>query len=759
MNTNQDEPKEKKKQSKKDEYRKGLPMLIPQRENPLKAKPSRTSHINSIERPVVFGEDIPSEFSYFSNKHQQSSVKHGDRPSLFFDLNKSQVHTLNFKDNSFGSINHFTSLGMNQPENKNIFEGSRANLDFEAQMNEPGFDKQPSIHRLMNTYSPNFVGKKTDFHDKKFDSHFSPFGDKIFFNTNDKKKHAFEDPKFILDSQNNLKDKKLYSFDPIANDNTNKFFEHSLGMANPVKSPGMPWTRGLFSSKVQVNNIVNHINYPIESLSKPPEHPSLGSRIELDPLFNKEPPFDKGTAVFTSNKPKGNLSAYNDNRANAESFGASSNGLFLKHMKQFESKDAEQPGNMSELSISCKPLLAKESPLALRKRDHSVFQSNLDPQRGFETGSDISLSKFINLEKKPGAEKSQSQIVIPPLKKADYQSHNIKQPQSHAFLTKKGGLRKGFQSHQKEDRAGRKNLMKFEFGLYFEPSEDRQNYIVKRIKDLKLDFLKMGIRMDKVNLWHKNKKYIMFDESLGNRFRSFNRSNYTKSMSVLDESKSFISVKIFDETFYNKFLLKDDSFNNILHNTFLLKLKKEDTFDLFKNYLEIMDEMKTWMFQEFEEGKGYSNAEQFIKYFNLQVPINQQYFSGLSVRDKIKLICFFFCKFFNRNIIMTLFGDVWPQIKIHHNYKTHSKMYVPTNPQQQAHQAHPDASGLHDGQPLPQGRLAELPHGEARPQEDLQNPQPNLQLGHGHAAGQEAAGVLPARDAPLSTVPQNQDGE
>lgn len=232
-----------------------------------------------------------------------------------------------------------------------------------------------------------------------------------------------------------------------------------------------------------------------------------------------------------------------------------------------------------------------------------------------------------------------------------------------------------------EENASRNSIMtrtNINMKLLYPVNSKKTRVIERLLKEMKVNFLRAGIKMEKAVLETDGRKKLLFNESnKSNKMTSLNLSFGSKSITVQDGGKSVISTKIFDETFYNKYLLDEQSFMNTVYNTFLFQLKEGNQTKLMENYLAIMEELKTWMFQEFEHNKTYSNAEQFMKYFNLQVPIKQHYYSGLAVKDRVKLMSFFFCKFFNRNILMTLFGNIWPEIKMHHNYKTHIKMYSP----------------------------------------------------------------------------------
>jgi hypothetical protein len=471
-------------------------------------------------------------------------------------------------------------------------------------------------------------------------------------------------------------------------ENPNKMFEMSVGI-NSIEGPvgGGNWKKNTINTnELQINNIVNHIDFKFEPrtshVAKKNKFGNLDEAIELNPNPKKSGRMEQNRgAVFKS----GNVQKQKVDQGsteNKQNFGFKLKNkidLFIQPNKQKQNYGLGfiGDGNISGLGQSVSSTIKGHS-IQLNKRNHQQFHSNYYNDKTImnDTHSDYSLSKFNPQDTRFGQAKIANQNMhLSTQNEPKFNSHHSNNNKNKDYYKKNISFSGGLRLYKKQQSLIRKNRMTIELGLFFQASSEKEKYICKYIKEMKTNFLKLGIRIDKAAITQNNDKRILFDDSLGNnKFLSFNKSNCSKSMSILDGSDSFISAKIFDETFYNKYLLNNDSFNNILHNTFLHKLKNEESFDLFKKYLGTMEEMKTWMFQEFEEGKGYSNAEQFMKYFNLQVPINQHYFTGLSTKDKIKLICFFFCKFFNRNILMTQFGDVWQEIKIHHNYKTHSKM-------------------------------------------------------------------------------------
>jgi hypothetical protein len=333
--------------------------------------------------------------------------------------------------------------------------------------------------------------------------------------------------------------------------------------------------------------------------------------------------------------------------------------------KDFKSENTSQLSGKRDTGLTRKQ---KDNELRLPlKRSYVDFQkTNLFEQGVLPDSSEMSNSQFLSIEKRQTS--GNKKHSLPKQKNKNYLSLNP--PGKVGVNRVSPQVMMHFDSVNPKARLINQNRVTLELGMFFIADPSKTKTIQKTVKELKTRLLKSGIRMDSAVMLDNMTRKVLFDDRLSSqKFHS-----HQKGLNGASDDKSLVSATMFDDHFYNHFLLKSDSFLNVVYNTFLMSLQTESKVEVFKKYLQTMEELKTWMFQEFDEKKGFSNAEQFMKYFNLQVPIDQQYFSGLSVKDRVKLICFFFCKFFNRNILMTQFGDVWETVRIHHKYKTHSKM-------------------------------------------------------------------------------------
>ena len=152
----------------------------------------------------------------------------------------------------------------------------------------------------------------------------------------------------------------------------------------------------------------------------------------------------------------------------------------------------------------------------------------------------------------------------------------------------------------------------------------------------------------------------------------FSLTSGVQVKSVIDRTNS-LQPTVFDQDFYDTTLRDEEGCQDIIRNTFLFREREKQPV-LYRKIVTAILSLRSDIFNNLKGLKSLSGAEHFMKYFNLQVPIKQQYFSSLPLKDRAKLMCFFFCKFFNRNKLLGLFGQFWPEIKIHHEYKTHKKM-------------------------------------------------------------------------------------
>jgi hypothetical protein len=130
------------------------------------------------------------------------------------------------------------------------------------------------------------------------------------------------------------------------------------------------------------------------------------------------------------------------------------------------------------------------------------------------------------------------------------------------------------------------------------------------------------------------------------------------------------SSDIFNQEFFNKYVCPFRSLCNVLNNTFI---SKSDTMqNTHKNLLSNIKNLQNKTYDEFDKNK-ISDAEKFMKYFYLQIPIKQVYYNLLPYQSKTKIICCFFFQFFNSVQLLVLFGDFWPKIKLYIPYKNNAQ--------------------------------------------------------------------------------------
>lgn len=60
----------------------------------------------------------------------------------------------------------------------------------------------------------------------------------------------------------------------------------------------------------------------------------------------------------------------------------------------------------------------------------------------------------------------------------------------------------------------------------------------------------------------------------------------------------------------------------------------------------------------------------FMKMFKMQVEISQDDFDRLEPRFQIRFLCFFFCNFVDKILVLHFFGDFWPEERIYQEFKT-----------------------------------------------------------------------------------------
>lgn len=205
------------------------------------------------------------------------------------------------------------------------------------------------------------------------------------------------------------------------------------------------------------------------------------------------------------------------------------------------------------------------------------------------------------------------------------------------------------------------------------PNRNSINFFLSEFKKFQRSLETKEIYIQRAFYESKTQKDYIVNPDIG-KFESagFSMGSNIMSKSVVDRTNS-LHPTVFDEDFYDSTLKDEEGCQDIIRNTFLFDVRDSKPV-LYRKIVRSILSLRTHIFDNLKGVKSMSGAEHFMKYFNLQVPIKQQYFGGLGLKERAKLMCFFFCKFFNRNKLLGLFGQFWPEVRIHHEYKTHQKM-------------------------------------------------------------------------------------
>lgn len=206
------------------------------------------------------------------------------------------------------------------------------------------------------------------------------------------------------------------------------------------------------------------------------------------------------------------------------------------------------------------------------------------------------------------------------------------------------------------------------------PSNTALKFFLSEFRKFERNLEKREIYIQRAHYVSKSgKTYIVNPDMEKITSAGFSLTSGAQVKSVIDRTNS-LQPTVFDQDFYDTTLRDEEGCQDIIRNTFLFREREKQPV-LYRKIVTAILSLRADIFDNLKGLKSLSGAEHFMKYFNLQVPIKQQYFSSLPLKDRAKLMCFFFCKFFNRNKLLGLFGQFWPEIKIHHEYKTHKKMW------------------------------------------------------------------------------------
>ena len=235
----------------------------------------------------------------------------------------------------------------------------------------------------------------------------------------------------------------------------------------------------------------------------------------------------------------------------------------------------------------------------------------------------------------------------------------ISKPNSNVQISEKKYSTKK-QNHQKDET---KQTTSANFELIYAGTSTQEQIIEYLISEARKDFLKAGIKMSIESPLRRTR--IQYQRPCKNPIPPDNSKNGFQKF--INSQIHFYSVD--KEQLKNKSFLK-----GTVLNTFIGKYRVSEA-KLFEKYSARIEKVVLMMIQKLNRTPQLSEVQKFMKLINLQVPLTQVHFDSLSIFNKIKVICILFFRFFNINRLMTVFGDVWEEIRIHFNYKTHSKMY------------------------------------------------------------------------------------
>ena len=92
--------------------------------------------------------------------------------------------------------------------------------------------------------------------------------------------------------------------------------------------------------------------------------------------------------------------------------------------------------------------------------------------------------------------------------------------------------------------------------------------------------------------------------------------------------------------------------NQEKHNKFIIQLKQAEK--IFKEKMQLKSQFE----------------RDFMKMFKMQVDIKQEDYQKLDLKFQIRFLCFFFCNFVDKILVLHFFHDFWPDVKIFQQFKT-----------------------------------------------------------------------------------------
>lgn len=60
----------------------------------------------------------------------------------------------------------------------------------------------------------------------------------------------------------------------------------------------------------------------------------------------------------------------------------------------------------------------------------------------------------------------------------------------------------------------------------------------------------------------------------------------------------------------------------------------------------------------------------FMKMFKMQIRLAAQDYDALELKFKIRFLCFFFCNYVDKILVLYYFGNFWEDVFIFQNFKT-----------------------------------------------------------------------------------------
>lgn len=209
---------------------------------------------------------------------------------------------------------------------------------------------------------------------------------------------------------------------------------------------------------------------------------------------------------------------------------------------------------------------------------------------------------------------------------------------------------------------------------FFSKNEDKQ--IMQKEKRNYDEFIK--INQDEIELDISYPDKYALDEVKKEILNTINDSMKWKGVYVKHKNNSDFSKPLKNPNqLYCKSIENEESTKNnknqinqnVFKNTFLENLNKKDT--LLKKYNSQIQKSKNDLLNHCSDFAPFCK---FMKYFNMQITLEQKDYLNLQLSQKCKFICFIFTKFVNKKLMLSGFGHFWTSIPITILFNTYSKM-------------------------------------------------------------------------------------